>query len=1043
VTRANAVRRGVIAAFFATLVLLAAVIFVSYHTMSRFAQVSRRAIRANARLLELEQTLSATRDAETGQRGFLLTGDSIYLAPYAAARANAAAHIDRLRALYADAPADRAVVDTMARLTTRKAAELDSSIAIYRARGAAAATRFVDVGTGKEVMDTLRRVAAAAEAREREALERDLVTRRASEQQSFAAVVALAVSSLLLLALALGAALRAIAERVRSEVALEQRVKERTAELEREHARAVEAAEEAERSAIEAEEASAEAEMAADEAERALAARLAAEQAQSAADVRHRAVVAQVQDYAIFTIDVDGRPTSWNEGVERTLGWSEAEFIGQDVHRIFTPEDVADGVPERELAHAAEYGTANNDRWMRRKNGERFFANGTTTALRDEQGRLIGYTKVMRDRTAQQVAEEALQRSEARYRTIARATREAIWDWDLETGGLEWNEGVEALFKYPLDSVSGDLDWWSNRVHPHDRDRVLGSIHAVLDGGGTYWSAEYRFARADGSWATVTDRGIVVRDGDGRVVRMLGTMADVSERRAAEREARLFVQVVEASTDFIGISGLDGRAFYVNEAGRRLVGLPDMEAVQRTSVLDYFPERDRPRVAERIWPIVLEQGRWNGDIRFRHFVTGEEVLVHWNVFLVRDRDTGVPIAVGCVSPDLTERRRVEEQLAQAQRMEAIGRLAGGIAHDLNNMLTAIMGHAMFLQQGFEPEDARRQDVAQITAAAERSAALTRSLLAFARRELVQPRQLDLNAVVREMERMLRPALGEGIDFELRLDPAAPTVMVDRSRIEQVILNLCLNARDAMPRGGRLTIETTPVHLDAAYAERHPGTVIRAGDYVRLGVTDTGVGMDAATQARIFEPFFTTKGVGEGTGLGLSTVYGSVKQAEGFVWVYSEPGHGSAFHVYLPASTEPATAPATPPAAPAAPRGAEETVLVVEDDDLVRDIACRTLVERGYRCLAARDGREALAIVGSYDGHLDLVVTDTVMPGMSGGELAARLAERFDGVRVLFMSGFTNDEVVRRGLMRRNQRFVQKPWTPETLAAAVRSALDGG
>jgi CheY-like chemotaxis protein len=349
---------------------------------------------------------------------------------------------------------------------------------------------------------------------------------------------------------------------------------------------------------------------------------------------------------------------------------------------------------------------------------------------------------------------------------------------------------------------------------------------------------------------------------------------------------------------------------------------------------------------------------------------------------------------------------------------------------------------MFLQQGFEPGDARQQDVAQINTAAERSATLTRSLLAFARRELVQPRQLDLNTLVRDMERMLRPALGEGIDFELRLDPRPRTVVADRSRIEQVIVNLCLNARDAMPQGGRLTIETTAARLDPAYAERHPGTVIRPGPYVRLAVTDTGVGMDAETQARIFEPFFTTKSIGEGTGLGLSTVYGSVKQAEGFVWVYSEPGHGSAFHVYLPAGGAPASATTTPPRPTPVPRGAAETVLIVEDDEFVREIACRALQESGYNCLSARDGREALALAGSHGGRLDLVVTDAVMPGMSGGELATRLAERYPGVRVLFMSGFTNDEVVRRGLVGADQRFVQKPWTPGGLAAAVRTALDG-
>lgn len=644
--------------------------------------------------------------------------------------------------------------------------------------------------------------------------------------------------------------------------------------------------------------------------------RLLAERARSESEAQHISAIEQIKDHAIFSISAEGSATSWNEGVRRVLGFEEHEFIGLPAERIFLPEDVKARVPWRELAEAAQNGVASNDRWMRRKDGTRFFANGSTSALFNEKRELIGFTKVMRDETASRQTQEALRASETRYRLVAKASREAIWDWNIMSGELTWNEGMETLFGYAPDTVDQDIEWWRHRLHPDERQRVLDSIYTAIERGEDFWTADYRFRRADGQYAMVTDRGVISRDDHGRAVRMLGTMADV-----------------------------------------------------------------------------------------------------------------------------TERRRTDEKLSQAQRMEAVGRLAGGIAHDLNNMLTAIVGFSTLLDQELEPGDSRRRDVAEIIKAADRSATLTRSLLAFARREIIQPQAVDMNRIVLEMGRMLRPAMGESIQVEMALEPIEGTVFADRGRLEQVILNIALNARDAMPAGGRISISTRSVELGEADTIRHPGTEIVPGRYVKLTITDSGQGMDAQTLARIFEPFFTTKEVGEGTGLGLATVYGTVKQAGGFVWAYSEPGHGTAFTVYLPETATRTTTGGLEEGERPASYGGSESILIVEDEEIVRDLTERILAAEGYQCLTAATGAEALALLERNGHPVDLVITDIVMPGMGGRELAKAVSRRFPEARILFSSGFTDDEVVRRGLMDIGQPFLEKPWSADQLLRRVRELLD--
>jgi len=389
--------------------------------------------------------------------------------------------------------------------------------------------------------------------------------------------------------------------------------------------------------------------------------------------------------------------------------------------------------------------------------------------------------------------------------------------------------------------------------------------------------------------------------------------------------------------------------------------------------------------------------------------------------------------------DVTAQRHLEEQLRQSQKMEAVGQLAGGIAHDFNNLLTAILGSTQLLLQNMPSGDPRREDAEEVRHAGLRAAELTRQLLAFSRRQVLAPKVLELNAVVGNMDRMLRRLLGEDIELVTSLDPGAGAVNADPGQLEQVLLNLAVNARDAMPGGGRLSIETARLHLHEEHVERRHR--LPPGDYACLVVTDTGVGMDDATQAHLFEPFFTTKEVGKGTGLGLATVYGIVKQSGGYIWVYSEPGRGTTVKVYLPRVPAATEAPVAPPP-PKAVRGGHETVLLVEDAAPVRTLARRSLEACGYRVLDAADGPSALELSARHPSGIDLLVTDVVMPGMSGRELAERLAPERPEMKVLYTSGYTDDAMVRQGVLNAGVAFLQKPFVPDMLARKVREVLDG-
>jgi len=527
-----------------------------------------------------------------------------------------------------------------------------------------------------------------------------------------------------------------------------------------------------------------------------------------------------------------------------------------------------------------------------------------------------------------------------------------------------------------------------------------------------------------------------ILDADGRVCGVTGVATDITERKQSEAALReseeLYHSTFEQAAVGMAHVAPNGILLRANQRLCEILGYSSTELLAR-SLTDLLHPEDAADPAVRR---VLAGEAPGSACEVRHLrQDGSPVWVNLNVSLLRDGEGTARHFLHAIQ-DITDRRTLEQQFRQAQKMEAVGRLAGGIAHDFNNMLAVINGYTELLL--LDPDSPGREDLVEIHQAGLRAAALTRQLLAFSRRQMLQMQVLDLTTVVRGVETMLRRLIGEDVELVTVSSGSHFLVKADPGQMEQVIVNLAVNARNAMPQGGKLTIETKRVRLDESYAERHSGVV--PGRYVMLVVSDTGCGMDAETQARIFEPFFTTRDPGKGTGLGLATVYAIVQQSGGHIWVYSEPGHGTTFKVYLPqveAPEEQAMEPASSPA----PASGSETVLVVEDEPGVRALVRRMLERSGYYVLEAEQPDEVAPLCQKHAGRIDLLLTDVVMPGASGRELAERVSALHPEIGVLYMSGYTDDAIVRHGVLAADMPFIEKPFTADNLARKVREVLE--
>jgi PAS domain S-box-containing protein len=519
----------------------------------------------------------------------------------------------------------------------------------------------------------------------------------------------------------------------------------------------------------------------------------------------------------------------------------------------------------------------------------------------------------------------------------------------------------------------------------------------------------------------------------------------VAERTAQLAEQRAFLrQVIDLDPNFVFAKDRDGRFTLVNQAIAEAYGTT-VDGLLGKRDADFNPNKEEVEQFRRDDLEVMDTLK--EKFIPEEIITDAEGKVRWLQTIKRpivSPDGTVSQMLG-VATDITARKQAEEalndseeQLRQAQKMEAVGKLAGGVAHDFNNLLTVINGHTALSLRQLNDSDPLHRKLTAIKEAGERAASLTRQLLAFSRKQILQPKVLDLNEVVFETNKILRPLIGEDIDLLIGLTPELGKVKADPNQVEQVLINLAVNARDAMPLGGKLTIETDNVHIDEEYAAHHFS--ITPGQYVLLAVSDTGCGMDEATRSHIFEPFFTTKEMGKGTGLGLSTVYGVVKQSGGHLWVYSEIGRGTTFKIYLPRVDSPSEELKRTPEETKLQTG-NETVLLVEDEAIVRDMTREILQESGYQVLEAKHGQEALLIADQYPGVIHLMLSDVVMPGMSGRELAEQLASLRQDMRVLYMSGYTDDAIVHHGVLDDGMAFIEKPFTPSSLARKVRDTLN--
>jgi PAS domain S-box-containing protein len=496
--------------------------------------------------------------------------------------------------------------------------------------------------------------------------------------------------------------------------------------------------------------------------------------------------------------------------------------------------------------------------------------------------------------------------------------------------------------------------------------------------------------------------------------------------------------VLNSVPDVLFSMSRDGsQVHYISPAAAQVFGYGAEEVLADTAVWyrRVSPE-DEASVRASLEQAVATGKSQTVEYRFRH--RDESVRGIQTTFVPVSDGSGVVSRVDGISRDVTQQRRLEEQFRQAQKMEAVGQLAGGVAHDFNNLLTVITSYGDLLLSDLEATDPRRKDVEEIRKAALGAAGLTRQLLAFSRQQVLEPRVLELNAIVSGAEKMLQRLIGEDIGLVTVLAPDLGAMKADPGQLEQVIMNLAVNARDAMPEGGKLTLETANMELDATYTAEH--TPVGPGAYVVLSVSDTGVGMDEQTKRRIFEPFFTTKEQGKGTGLGLATVYGIVKQSGGFIWVYSELGHGTTFKIYLPRVDEQAEVAHRGTAMPQSVHG-NETVLLAEDAGPLRAVVSHILRRNGYTVLEGPDGKSALDKAAEHDGPIHLLITDVIMPEMSGRQLAERLRERRPELKVLFVSGYTDDAIVRHGILEPGISFLQKPFSPDTLARKVREILE--
>ena len=755
---------------------------------------------------------------------------------------------------------------------------------------------------------------------------------------------------------------------------------------------------------------------------------------------KHRSIV-ETANEGIWLVNTEACTSFVNQQMAAMLGYTVAEMLGRPVFDFIFPADVA--LAEQQIARLQQ-GTSETDEFrLRRKDGSAIVTLYNASPTMNQAGEIVGSLSMVTDISNRKRAEEKLHE-------VVKSKEEslALLDTILSTApigfafhncDLVYERVNETLAAINGLSVEQHIGLTLHDVLPEMAAMLEPLLRGVLETGEPVIDLEF-------SGQTPANSGrqqywllsfYPVRTQGGEMLGVGVLVSEITERKRAEEElfqsGQRYRLLFERNPQPMWVFDLETLAFLeVNDAAIHHYGYAREEFLAMT-ITDIRLVGDIPHLLDNVSsdrpqheaPSVWKHKKKDGTL------IDVEITAHDLTFYGRPAQL-------VLAYDVTERRSLEEQLRQSQKLEAVGQLAGGVAHDFNNLLTVITGYSDLSLRRLAKDNPLRSNLEEIKKAGERAASLTRQLLAFSRKQVLQPKVLYLNAIVADVDKMLRRLIGEDIDPLTVLEPTLGQIKADPGQIEQVILNLAVNARDAMPQGGKLTIETANVYLDNQYVRGH--TAIRPGNYVMLAVSDTGCGIDAETQVRMFEPFFTTKEQGKGTGLGLSTVYGIVTQSGGNIWVYSEVGKGTTFKIYLPRIDGVGEMREARDTSTELPQG-RETVLLTEDEAQVRQMIRAILEMSGYQVLEASSGDEALAIYKQHEGQIDLIVTDVVMPQMSGRELAQSLELLHPGIKVLYMSGYTDDAIVRHGLLDQEIAFLQKPFTPDALMRKVRDVLD--
>lgn len=753
-----------------------------------------------------------------------------------------------------------------------------------------------------------------------------------------------------------------------------------------------------------------------------------AERALQESEAFNRAIVDSIPQN-VFLKDRRSVYLAVNKSYAASLGCRPEEVVGKDDFAFF-PTALAERYRADDQA-VIESGVSRKFQERYVAQGHEYWIRTTKAPVKDSSGKVTAILGLFEDVTESKRAVDALEASERRYRRLFESAKDGILILDASTGCIvDANPFLENLAGYTHAELVGKELW---EIGPFRDIAASRTAFSRLQTESYIRYEDLPLRARDGRTIDVEFVSNVYRVGDQDVVQC--NIRDISARKRAEAERDRLATAIEQAAEMVLVTDAQGDIVYANPAFEAVTGYARAEVLGKNPRLLKSGAQDA-EFYRAMWATISAGKTWHGRVVNKK-KDGTLYTQESAISPVRNA-TGSIVSYVTVNRDITRDLTLEAQLFESRKLESIGRLAGAVAHDFNNIVSVIVSYAGFALDQLRPGDPLRDDLLEVTKASERAAALTRQLLAFGRKQVLQPVVLDLNRVIEGMDGMLRRLAGEGIELVWAPAPDLGLVEADPAQIDQILMNLVINARDAMPDGGRLTVETANAELDEDYVALHPA--VDAGRFVMLSVTDTGCGMDDETRSRIFEPFFTTKEPGKGTGLGLSTVYGIVKQSGGTIWVYSEPGRGATFKLYLPRTDADATPRPARRSTPLA-LGGTETILVVEDEDALLRVAKRGLRAAGYTVLTAADGDAAIKVSLEHPDTIHLLVTDMMMPRMGGKALATALSTTRPGLKVLYMSGYADDGLVAQGVLDPGAHFLRKPFAAPELARKVREVLD--